>query len=247
MARLVLESFAHPSTAFITLTYAPEHLPADGSVRPEDFRAFQRSLYYAAGSWFRYYAVGEYGTRSLRPHYHAILYGFSPFAGQARELVSSSWGRGHVHVGSFSIQSAGYVAGYILKKLTKKSDERLNGREPEFSRMSLCPGLGASSIRSIESWLVTRAGCEYVSRTFDVPHGIRLDGKLFPLGRYIVGKLRASLDLPSQDPRRGELRAAENKLVRESPELSALLESRRIAQYERIKGRSDAHHSRRLI
>jgi hypothetical protein len=92
------ESQLHEDNSFITLTYAPEHLPEDHSIHKEALQDFFKKLryeldvlygksptgeYYANGNPkyrpnkpIRYFACGEYGESNNRPHYHAIIFGF---------------------------------------------------------------------------------------------------------------------------------------------------------------------------
>lgn len=61
-----------------------------------------------------YYANGEYGDSTDRPHYHAILFGVDLLEHQ---VIKDSWGLGHVHCGVAEADSIRYVAQYIDKKL----------------------------------------------------------------------------------------------------------------------------------
>lgn len=114
----------------------------------------------------RFFVCGEYGDTSLRPHYHAILFGQTFFDGVpcgkdifSSAILSSLWPQGFSSFGSVTYQSAAYCAGYVLKKVVGTSDaaDRLRGRRytrvdmrtgeyvdviPEFGRMSLKPGIG---------------------------------------------------------------------------------------------------------
>jgi len=116
----------------------------------------------------RYFACGEYGERFARPHYHVCLFGFGFYSDRlifkrgnsgctiyTSKLLSSIWTDGFASVGELSFESAAYVARYVCKKITGKGAEDhyrktdlLTGEryfvEPEFARMSLKPGLGAT-------------------------------------------------------------------------------------------------------
>lgn len=70
----------------------------------------------------KYYAVGEYGKKSNRPHYHAIVFNAN------KETLETSWATfqqktkkktkiGHVHVGQVTLASIHYVTGYIINKM----------------------------------------------------------------------------------------------------------------------------------
>lgn len=187
----MLEAMCHADNAFVTLTYedAPE------SLRPGDLRDWIKRLRKA---WeprrLRYFAVGEYGDKTGRPHYHAALFGFPCCVervvsrGECKcascSVVRGTWKFGHVLVGTLTPDSAQYCAGYVLKKMTSPDDVRLHGRVPEFSRMSLKPGIGANAL-----WDVASAMMQYKLDRKDVSQ-LRHGGKLMPLGRYLKGKLR---------------------------------------------------------
>jgi len=104
----------------------------------------------------RFFHCGEYGENTLRPHYHAILFGID-FAdkklhsknpqGQTlctSETLNRIWGFGHCSIGAVSFETAAYTARYCLKKVNGDLQEaHYNGREPEYATMSRRPGIGA--------------------------------------------------------------------------------------------------------
>lgn len=127
--RCVHEASLYPSNCFITLTYAPEFLPAHGSLLKSDLQKFFKRLRKRfPNDTIRYYACGEYGSRNERPHYHAIIFGFDfPdkevfFYNKLKQPVYRSsileklWPFGISSVGSVNYESAAYVARYCLKK-----------------------------------------------------------------------------------------------------------------------------------
>lgn len=67
---------------------------------------------------------------------------------------------------------------------------RLDGREPEFSRMSLRPGLGAGAVNRV---LSAMEGPLKHGRMIDAPLMLRHSAKRFPLGRYLRGLVREEL------------------------------------------------------
>jgi hypothetical protein len=76
--RLILETKAHEKSSFITLTYDEHNHPEDGSLSiPEIQKFIKRLRKRISPRRIRYYAVGEYGDRSWRPHYHLAIYGLS--------------------------------------------------------------------------------------------------------------------------------------------------------------------------
>ena len=230
-ARLVLEMSTYASpTAFFTLTYAPEWLPADGSVVPADIEDFRRKLRYVLGSGFRYYFVAEYGERTGRPHYHGLLFGVVP----SLSVIERAWSvdgkcRGKCDVSVAGVDVAGYVAGYVTKKWTKKDHKDLRGRHREFARMSRKPGIGADGVQSIIDWLYSSEGATYLQRYRDVPKTVRFNGAIFPLGRYLVTRIRLAhgIDVSDRDPVRAKLQMLQ-RLDQASPDLRALRELKRV-------------------
>lgn len=197
--RIILEAGLYEDNAFLTLTYSDEFLPH--SLNPKHVQDFLKRLRFAiAPLRIRYFAVGEYGDESNRPHYHIVVFGLPPCErGSSRfdrrtdrccsicNLVRATWGLGNVFVGTVSNASAQYVAGYTVKKLTDARDPLLNGRHPEFARMSLRPGIGADALHEIASELM-RLGLD-ISQP-DVPSALRHGSKILPLGRYLRRRLR---------------------------------------------------------
>lgn len=190
--RIVLESYFHEFNLFITLTYDNEHLNTLSldSAHLRDF--IKRMRYYASekGINLRYFAVGEYGDRTSRPHYHLAVFGLSE---NDRDCIDRAWTFGFVHVGNLTRKSAQYIAGYVDKKMTKKDDPRLEGRYPEFARMSLRPGIGAWSAEKIAAALHNQYG-EVRGMDFGVvPYQFNIGKKSAPLGRYLRRVMRKYL------------------------------------------------------
>ncbi len=117
------------------------------------------------GSGIRFFACGEYGGKSNRPHYHAILFnhdfrdkklwknngqGDPVFTSESLECL---WGLGFTTTAGVSFQSAAYVSRYIMKKVTgDQADDHYQWMNPEtgellpitpeFVTMSRRPGIG---------------------------------------------------------------------------------------------------------
>lgn len=166
-------------SVFVTLTYEDAHLPCDWSLDKTHFQKFMKRLRKARPNQkIKYYHCGEYGNRCRhgymldemdcphacsvgRPHYHACVFncGFGDRVayGSTNERVRYTspeleriWGKGFVDVGDVTIESAGYVARYVTKKVTgsiaeehyRSVDEngQIHQLEPEYSTMS--NGLG---------------------------------------------------------------------------------------------------------
>lgn len=190
--RLMMEaqSYAEDEILFVTLTYADEFLPSGGTLVPRDLALFLKRLRKRiAPKRLRYYGIGEYGERFERPHYHIILFGV-----RSVDDVRASWTQGLIHAGTFSQQSAAYVTGYVTNFRRGRTDEekrRLNGRHREFASISRKPfGLGSRAMDQLAKVVGTKSGALAVAREGDVPSGLRIGGRVWPLGRYLRRKLR---------------------------------------------------------
>lgn len=206
-----MESTQHAQSLFITLTYSEEHIPEHGSLKPRDVQLFLKKLRARLTvlglPGVRFYAVGEYGDKTWRPHYHVALFGLSVPVVLGKHvppcscLLCVSWSFGLVHVGRIMVESAAYVAAYTVKKMTQVTDPRLAGRHPEFSRMSRKPGIGAGAMAAFKEALIDKTTGEIRLREYDVPSVARSLGKLWPLGRYLRQRLRkevfGTVDEPS--------------------------------------------------
>lgn len=205
----MLEAFQHEFSSFITLTYADDRMPEDGSLRPLDLKNWLKRIRRACEpNLLRYFAVGEYGDRTMRPHYHVALFGFMPCLGntvkvkgacQCRSccIVRDTWDFGHVLVGELNIQSASYITGYVAKKFTRPDNPALQGRHPEFARMSLKPGIGAGAIPDVASSMMQYRLEEKLQ---DVPTDLRHGSTKMPLGRYLRRQLRKQVGLDENAP-----------------------------------------------
>ena len=162
--RIKHEASFHQENSFITLTYAPEHLPYDGSLRPGDFQRFMKRLRKELDpKKIRFFHCGEYGDRLSRPHYHAVIFGHAfddrhPVGTGPSGTVYSSpqlarvWGKGFVTVGDVTFESAAYVARYVTKKVNGKQKDQhyevvntqtgeIHPVHPEYATMSRRPGI----------------------------------------------------------------------------------------------------------
>lgn len=215
--RIQLESLKSSDSCFVTLTYGEKNLPEGSDLSPKHTQDWLKRLRkILAPEKIRYFLVGEYGDKTQRPHYHAALFGVHPIVAGGYDgqhgVVQKSWNQGYTFVGDLTPDSAMYVAGYCTKKMTSRKDPRLNGRHPEFARMSLRPGLGASAVEDIARSLGTDVGLRDIAQVGDVPHSLTHGRKSLPLGRYLRGKLREKIGYSSAKTPRESLKKYEESL-----------------------------------
>lgn len=171
--RCVHENQMHDFSSFITLTYDDENVPVDYSLRYVDFQLFMKRLRARVTrarqrmtlTDVRFYMCGEYGDLG-RPHFHALLFGvffndrkFWRLLPSGSNLYTSDeldslWPYGFTSIGDVTFESAAYVARYVVKKITGPAafehykrvspDGEVYWVVPEFTHMSLKPGIGAA-------------------------------------------------------------------------------------------------------
>lgn len=161
--RSALTAKSYKDCCCLTLTYDDDHLPKmadfistdDGLVRVpndkkgiinyKDVQDFIKRLrkYYNFKREIRYFACSEYGGNgTLRPHYHIILFNFTPPDIDPRSarrsnkgtilykspLLTRLWSNGFVDVGKVTLQTCRYISQYCCKNLLKerKSDNAQN-------------------------------------------------------------------------------------------------------------------------
>lgn len=123
------------SAIFVTLTYSNDELTftRDGpSLNKKDTQDFLKRLrYFFPDKKIRFYLCGEYGPRTFRPHYHAIIYGLSlaDFSDLrcfgmnelrqsyfTSDKFASIWKHGFVMMSEVNYKTCAYVSRYVLKK-----------------------------------------------------------------------------------------------------------------------------------
>lgn len=108
---------------FFTLTYDNDHLPSDG-VNKEHIQLFMKRLrarleYYNFDcSELRYFIVAEYGSHTLRPHYHGIFWNFPYFDRfiDKIDIIHECWQNGFTMVSPARDLSGAYCMKYMQKE-----------------------------------------------------------------------------------------------------------------------------------
>ena len=198
--RCLLELMHSKFSQFVTLTYSPEHYPKDGLLCMRELSGCLKRLHSRVGP-FRFLAVGEYGEQSGRAHYHVLCFSQEEIPA---DQWSEAWARGHVHIGTCTPHSVSYTVGYALKALESRQDLKRGQRA--MVRMSLRPGLGVPGLALLPDATDT-ALAKYIAELRDVPHLLRIGGKLMPLGRFLVRKWREKCGLARSDPERERIAA----------------------------------------
>ena len=154
--RCMLESSFYESNYFVTLTYDEANNPHTLIVK--DFQLFfmrlRSALKYRGKPDIRFFGCLEYGSTTLRPHAHFIIFNLQlddlrllKFSKAGYKLYESKflndcWNHGFVQIGDVSFESCGYVARYCMKNNFTASELAKYGLNPERLLMSRRPGIG---------------------------------------------------------------------------------------------------------
>ena len=149
------------------------------------------------GQAIRYFTAGEYGDKTLRPHYHSIEFGLEipdlkvykvcdGYNLYTSEYLNEIWKMGHVIIGDCTWETCAYTARYIMKKQKgKEANEYLRlDIEPEFVLMSRKPGIGSAYFEEFGEEL-------YHFRTVPIPTKTGAIS-ISSTNKYFDGKLSAS-------------------------------------------------------
>lgn len=146
--RLRVEQDHSYSCNFITLTYDEENVPKNEKgqniLQKKDLQDFFKRLrYYSPHDKIRYYATGEYGGETKRPHFHVIL-----FNAQLSNILKA-WPQGHVDNEKPTPARMGYTVGYLS---SIDDDSIRRGVPKQFSVMSRGKGLGYQYVAKFKQW-----------------------------------------------------------------------------------------------
>lgn len=161
--RLEQEYLDSDSAFFVTLTYTDFHIPRTKehipTLRKKDLQNYIKRLrndhvkYVSeqlnikknevkkVSKPIRYYAVGEYGSKTRRPHYHMLIFNYdianlAPITDQWK-CTATNTSLGFTDIGTVTQASINYVTKYMFKPFSIK-----DLREKPFSIMSKKPIIG---------------------------------------------------------------------------------------------------------
>lgn len=147
--RLDIESKHAKSGVFLTLTYSDDnvtwHVDQETgemvtSLEKRDLQLFikrlrKRQLKYKNPDQVRYFACGEYGGKTKRAHFHALVFNLD------RKVINEMdtlWTDGFIKVGDVTPKSIRYVSNYMLLK----DNNKLKIQAEPFTTMSKKPVIG---------------------------------------------------------------------------------------------------------
>lgn len=231
--RCHLEAQQHQHTSFTTLTYDEVHLPI--TLTRRHLQLFLKRLRSATAQPFRFFASGEYGEKSARPHYHALLFGI-PHTHAA--TVEACWAMGNTRTEVATPARIAYCAGYAAKKIgfklkPKEEVDPHTGEvytwQPPFIQMSRGGrrghGIGGHARQYTNSW-----------RNYAV-----LNGQIMPVPRYLHQAWKDAASLEDQE----QLLYEKSQLALTRYE-NATEERLRAAEQIEIQKQSEAARKRQL-
>lgn len=210
--RLACEQRVSKYCLFMTFTYSDDNLPilhkdrgditiGLGSCVVDDDISFVlikshlqgylkllRELLRRKDCQLRYYAIGEYGEHTYRPHYHALLFfDYDRFVppNEIDDLVAKCWHNGNVKFGYISPKSIRYVLKDMVKQQFKNSEyvkkTICNDKEDyaPFCIMSRRPGIGSAWFSQHENFFL---------RAIQDVTAIVSDGHFVSIPRYYKDK-----------------------------------------------------------
>jgi hypothetical protein len=167
--RIMHEAAINSNNSFYTLTYSDDNM-FDSSLHRKDMQLFLKRLRFNLGYIkIRYFGCGEYGSKTLRPHYHLIIFGIGK---EYQSIVEKSWEKGFVSGGDVNIRTAMYCAKYVVDKLTGDSEKKFiveNNFERTFIMCSRNPPIGYKFFERIEKSVSQVGYMTFEGKKFSIP------------------------------------------------------------------------------
>lgn len=159
--RLMQQDKVSQCAVFATLTYATPYLRRTpngfATLCKSDVQSFIKRLRYNTGREIKYYLAGEYGSKTFRPHYHAIIFNatWDDIEHAWRDIKSKANPNGtnelmgDVMAPYLEPAAIAYTCKYIAKDSKIPMHDR-DDRLPEFAVMST--NLGRNYIQNTMRW-----------------------------------------------------------------------------------------------
>lgn len=185
--RVLHESYSWEEKMFCTLTYDNDHVDENYSLKKKDLQNFFKRLRKNTQRKIKYFACGEYGELTKRPHYHAILFGIGL---NNKNLITENWPycdwrNNAILKNSFGMvepYSISYVAQYIDKKLSgEEAEKEYDEKRIEHPFRIVSQGIGLEYAEKNKKQIVDN-GC------------ITTNGIKKSIPRYYINKLKLPLD-----------------------------------------------------
>lgn len=188
--------FINTSSLFITLTYDEEHNDINSDnisyigstpvkhLNYSDFQLFMKRLRkHYCNDKIKFMCVGEYGMKSYRRHFHALIFGFNNLEDNYKYIISSLWNKGFIDIKPCDDNAVFYLLKYSFKSFyTSRKFFIDNGIVPPMFRVS--QGFGKQYALSNSDKLIKDMYIRIDGYTYAIP---RYFIKLFRKMEYIYG------------------------------------------------------------
>ena len=193
--RSSLELQKYDKACVLTLTYRDSDLPENGNLNYKDVQLFLKKLRNRTKQKIKMMCCCEYGSKTLRPHYHIILFNYFPddipkIGDQLKwykrtrkgsllfksKFLENLWSHGFVDVGLVNHQTCRYVSQYCCKKVFKTSKDYVDKIKEAPEKLVCSVGFGLD-------WFLRNYRAVIDSGK------IILGGFTFSIPRYFIKKL----------------------------------------------------------
>lgn len=200
--RCVHETMNHEGSVFATLTYSDDKIPENAEISKRELQLFIKRLRKEySGKKVKYFACGEYGDQTGRPHYHAIIFGSKLSEHECKKSgrafhclagpILKAWNKGYVFLGDVTYESARYVADYVQKDTRAEVYE---GRTPPFSLKS--QGIGKEYAIRNSKQMLSNLNVTMQGKNVGFP---RYYQKILEVNKYIMREKREELIQATED------------------------------------------------
>lgn len=173
VTRLTEEEKYSRSVYFVTLTYTNENIPhtktGNQTLSKNDLQDFLNLLRQYCP--YRYFAIGEYGDKGERPHYHLIIFNFFPIVNpktgniiyhkdwnkvdqnslisnvDIEAIIYKAWKKGIVQIQPLEGGAIRYVSYYTVDPTVKRITD---DQQKSFANMSTRPPIGYQYYKNSE-------------------------------------------------------------------------------------------------
>lgn len=240
--RIMNEASLHECNSFLTMTYDDDNIPDDFGLHHNHVQLFMKRMRKALNYDLRYYVAGEYGDRTHRPHYHMALFGCD-FTKDRKQYSKNNgnylytsitldklWRMGACQIGDLTIQSASYIARYMLEKQTESNYDVVDKetgevlvRRPPYCRMSLRPAIG-------KRWIE-----KYYPEVYGGNDSVYADGRMHQRPPRYYDKVMIDKGVDIQMTKDKRLEHAKKNYDNNTPERLAVRERVKLAQISKLK------------
>lgn len=173
VVRCTAETQMHYSLPYmLTLTYDSYHLPVDKSIHSKHIQLFLKRLRIRLTrmgydiSNMRYFAVGEYGTRTQRPHYHLLFWDLprvhpNPYLNDCKltDYIHDAWQMSAKHTVILKRCSSAGGYSYVAKYMSKGQNVPKGCESMRYLQSVRGGGIGKPFIKKYAHYFLQNPKC----------------------------------------------------------------------------------------